>query len=177
MSIAGLLSSKIITGVVFMTFTFIITTILSTQFFTRTFDFFNQETLLNFVGITTISIFVLAISLAATFLFFWSIFLTLSQRMNDFLSFLLTVLLFFIVSWGYQVFTDLSFIETLTNWGSIQVDDLIVGFEFGFMEEGFEGETISEQTILYFGNYVRGIVEAVILFIAACWIIDKKVEV
>lgn len=177
MSIAGLLSSKLFTGIVFMVSTFVVSTILSTSIFSSTFDFLNQETIFNLIGISTISVFVLAIFLATNFLFFWSVFLTFSQRMNDFFSFILTVVLFFIISWGYQSFVDLSFIQTLTNWGSIQVDDLIVGFEFSFMNEEFEGTTISEQTILYFGNFVRDIILAVILFIAACWIIDKKVEV
>lgn len=177
MSIAGLLSSKIFTGTVFMVSTFLISTILSTSIFSSTFDFINQETIFNLIGISTISVFVLAIFLAANFLFFWSVFLTYSQRMNDFLSFILTVILFFFISWGYQSLVDLSFIQTLTNWGSIQVNDLIVGFEFNLTADEFEGETISEQTILYIGNFVSDIIVSTILFIAACWIIDKKVEV
>lgn len=177
MSIAGLLSSKIVTGIVFMVSTFIVSTILSTIIFSNTFDFFNQETIFNIIGISTFSIFEIGIFIAANFLFFWVIFLTYSQRMNDFFSFILTIILFFFVSWGYQAFIELSFIQTLTNWGSIQVDDLIVGFEFSISAEEFEGETLSEQTILYIGNFVRDIIVAVILFIAACWIIDKKVEV
>lgn len=177
MSIAGLLSSKIFTGIIFMVSTFVVSTILLTIIFSNTFDFFNQETIFNLIGISTLTVFESAIFLAANLLFFWSVFLHYSQRMNDFFSFMLTIILFFFISWGYQSLVDLSFIQTLTNWGSIQVNDLVVGFEFNLTADEFEGETISEQTILYIGNFVRDIIVAVILFIAACWIIDKKVEV
>lgn len=177
MSIAGLLSSKVVTGITFMVFTFAVFIIGSTQFFLHTFDFFNQETIFNLLGSITVFVFTLGFFIAALFLFFWSIFLTFSQLMNDFISFILTFILFLFISWIYGSLMDLSFMQTLTNWGSIQVNDIIVGFEFGYVENAFEAQAMSESSIFYIGHFVRDIVVAVIMFIAACWIIEKKVEV
>ncbi|WP_339229401.1 hypothetical protein NSQ77_05480 [Oceanobacillus sp. FSL K6-2867] len=177
MPIAGLLSAKIVTGIIFMIMTFVIFFVSSTQFFLHTLDFFNQETVFNLVGSITVLVFTFGLFIAATFLFFWSIFLTFSQLMNDFVSFILTFILFLFLSWIYGTFMDLSFMQTLTDWGSIQVNDIIVGFEFGYVENAFEAQAMSESSIFYIGHFVRDIVVAVIMFIAACWIIEKKVEV
>lgn len=177
MPIGGLLSSKLITGIVFMTLTFIVSIILSGTFFNNHYDFFNEQTLFNIIGLSTLSIFLLGISLAILFIFFWSIFLTLSQRMNDFLSFVLTFILFLFAAWAYDLFIHLSFIETITTWGPIQVKDVIVGFEFSIFEDGFDAGTMSEASIFYVGQILSEIIVAIIMFIGACWIIDKKVEV
>ncbi|MBP2079736.1 hypothetical protein [Oceanobacillus polygoni] len=177
MSIAGLLSSKIVTGIIFMITTFAVFVIGSTNFFLHSLDFFNQETIFNLIGSITVFVFTLGLFIAATFLFFWSIFLTFSQLMNDFISFILTFILFLFLSWIYGTVMELSFMQTLTNWGSIQLNDIIVGFEFDYFENAFEAQTMSESSIFYIGNFVRDIVVAAIMFIAACWIIEKKVEV
>ena len=80
------------------------------------------------------------------------------------------------LSWGYQSFMDLSFIQTLTNWGGIQVND-VIGFEFSCSSDEFESSALTEQTILYIGHILRDLIVAVILFFLSSFIIDKKVEV
>ena len=177
MSIGGLLISKMFTGIVFMAITFITSLILAVMFFKNHFGIFNEQTTFNILGLSTVSIFISSLSIAVTFIFFWSIFLTYNQRMNDFLSFMVTFILFLLLAFFYEKFTHLAFMETLTNWGAIQIKDVIMGFELSFMEDAFEAETMSETSIFYIGHFLRDFVVAVFMFIAACWIIDKKVEV
>ncbi|WP_405097878.1 hypothetical protein [Oceanobacillus sp. FSL H7-0719] len=177
MPIAGLLSSKIITGIVYMAITLTLSLLLLTQLFQNTFSLLNQASIFNIGGTILLTIFSFAIYIAITFLFFWSIFLAFSQQMNDFLSFILTVITFFLLSWVYNFVMDLSIIETLTTWGGIQVNDLIVGFEFQAAYEYFDASSISETSILYVGHILREFIVAILMFIAACWMIDRKVEV
>ncbi|MFA1819834.1 hypothetical protein ACDX78_06500 [Virgibacillus oceani] len=177
MPIAGLLISKLVTGIVFKGFTFIIAITSLALFFNHHYDIFNEQTIANIVGLISISIFVYGLSIAITFIFFWSIFLTLSKRMNDFLSFILTFIVFLIMAWAYDKFIHLAFMETLTNWGAIQLKDITVEFEFSIVKDAFEVETISEASVFYIGHFVRELIVTVIMFITACWIIEKKAEV
>lgn len=80
------------------------------------------------------------------------------------------------LSWGYQSFIDLSFIQTLTTWGGIQIND-VIGFEFTFSSDQFESSALTEQTVLYIGHLLRDLIVAVLLFFLSSFIIDKKVEV
>ncbi|MCF3943372.1 hypothetical protein [Oceanobacillus alkalisoli] len=177
MSIAGLLLSKLFTGIVFMAVTFVVTLSASSLFFNQNIDFFNEQTIYNIMGLSTAVVFNGAIWLAVTFIFFWSIFLTFSQQMNDFLSFILTFMLFLITGWVYGLITSMGFVETITTWGPIRVDDIIVGFEFGYMDNAFEANTLSEASIFYIGHFIRDLIVSIIMFFAACWMIDRKVEV
>jgi hypothetical protein len=177
MPISGLLFAKLATGLLFMAITFIISITLLALFFNHIYDIFNEQTTVNIVGLITFGIFAFGISIAITFVFFWSIFLTLSQRMNDFLSFILTFMLFLFMAWAYDNFIHLSFMETLTTWGTIQLKDIMVGFEFSIIEGSIEVETLNEASIFYIGHFVRELIVTVIMFFAACWMIDKKAEV
>src|SRR5699024_1604799 len=103
MSIAGLLLSILFTGIVFMAVTFIVSLSVAALFFNQHFDFFNEQTIFNMMGLSTVTVFNGAIWLAVTFIFFWSIFLTFSQRINDFFSFILTFILFLIIGWIYSL--------------------------------------------------------------------------
>lgn len=176
MSIAGLLSSKIITGIVYMTVTFTLSLFLLTQLFQNTFTLFNEQSIFNIIWMVVFTVFSFSIFIAFTFLFFWSIFLTLSQHMNDFLSFIFTLFIFSLFSWGYDFIMNLSFIENLTTWGGIQVNDLVVGLEFHATNDYF-ATSLRETSILYIGHIVRDLIVVALMFIATCWIIDKKVEV
>ncbi|WP_067726966.1 hypothetical protein [Oceanobacillus damuensis] len=177
MSIAGLLSSKLFTGFVFMLSTLIISVILAMANLSATFSLFSQESLFNTLGTISIAILLAALFISAVFLLLWSIFLTFSQKWNDFFSFLLTVILFFVSVWAYGSFISLPFVQMLTNWGGIQAGDIITGFEVTYREEAVDVQTMKDATVFYIGNFVRDLILAVIMFIAACWIIERKVEV
>jgi hypothetical protein len=175
MSIAGLLSSKIVTGIVYMGITFSISMFLFYQTFENWYIFSDFISFNHFVLVITISVFYMGLLFAFSILLFWSIFLSLSQRINDFLSFILALMIFSFVAYWYQFFIDLDFIRTLTNWGGIQVNDIITGFEFS--TDALEAGVTSEMSILYIGQIIRDLIAAAIMFIIACYIIDKKVEV
>lgn len=180
MSIQGLLSAKLITGIIYMSVTFIFSMI-STIYFTNTItDFFAGQTMMNVVVTVASMIIASSLFLAAVFLFYWSIFLTFSQQMNDFLSFVLTFIIFLVISWAYNQFMDLAFIDSLTKWGEIHLQD-IVGFELNFIVEDYTAEThggpVSDTAILYIGEFVKELIAAAVMFFAASWIIERKVEV
>lgn len=177
MSIAGLLLSKLFTGIVFMAITFIVSLSVAALFFNQHFDFFNEQTIFNIMGLSTVTVFNGAIWLAVTFIFFWSIFLTFSQRINDFFSFILTFILFLIIGWIYSLILSIGFVETITTWGPINVGDILVGFEFDYIDNAFEANTLSEASIFYIGHFIRDLIVTIIMFFAACWMIDRKVEV
>ncbi|MHA6250513.1 hypothetical protein [Oceanobacillus sp. CAU 1775] len=176
MSTAGLILAKFFTGIVYMSITFGLTLLALFLFFIDTRIFTEYIIANNFFGTITLTLFQAGIFMGATFLLFWSIFLTYSQKMNDFLSFLLSIVLMGFISWGYQSFTDLSFIQTLTNWGGIQIND-VIGFEFNISSDQFESSALTEQTIFYIGHMLRDLIVVVILFFLSSFIIDKKVEV
>lgn len=177
MPIAGLILSKLFTGIVFMTITLIVSLSASAMFFKQHFDIFNEQTMFNIMGLSTVTIFNSAIWMAVTFILLWSIFLLFSQHMNDFLSFILTFMLFLIIGWVYSAIMSIGFVETITTWGPIRVDDIIVGFEFSYMDDAFETNTLGEASIFYVGHFIRDIIIIIIMFFAACWMIDRKVEV
>ncbi|WP_249872401.1 hypothetical protein [Oceanobacillus saliphilus] len=177
MSIAGLLASKIFTGIVFMLSTLIVSVILAMLSLRVAFSFFSQESLINTLGSISITIFLMALFISSVFLLFWSIFLTFSQKWNDFFSFLLTILLFFVSVWAYGNFIHLPFVQMLTNWGAIQAGDMITGIEVSYVEESVDILTIKDATVFYIGNFLRDFIFSVLLFSAACWIIERKVEV
>ncbi|RDW20135.1 hypothetical protein CWR48_05355 [Oceanobacillus arenosus] len=177
MSIAGLLASKLFTGVVYMLSTFIISIILAIQSFKNTFSFVHQESLFNSIGSTSVIVLIAALFMGSVFLLFWSVYLTFSQKWNDFISFLLTVVLIFVSVWAYAGLLDIPFLQALTNWGAIHAGDIFIGFEMSYIEDSFDIQTMEEATVFYIGHFVRDIFFAVIMFIAACWIIERKVEV
>lgn len=178
MPIAGLLLSKLASGFVFMLITFIPTSIASIVLFNQhAIDWLSNETFFNIAALITIGIFSSALFLAAIFILFWSIFLILSKRMNDFLSFVLTFILFLFISWGYQELMNTSIMETLWGFGQIQIQDIVVGMEFPFMQSEREGELILERHIYYIGHWIRDLIVSVLAFLTACWAIDRKVEV
>ncbi|GGA80358.1 hypothetical protein [Ornithinibacillus halotolerans] len=179
MSISGLLSAKIFTNFVYMIITFAASITLNVIFFQRVTDLFNQQTLFNLTGTLLIMFLFSSLFVAAVFLFFWSIFMTLSQKMNDFLSFVITFLLFVFTSWALGKVTDLSFYQTLTQWGEIKIQDMFVGFELNvdFDSQSASGDTFLESTFIYIGDIIVEIIGIIALFFATCWIIERKVEV
>ncbi|MCM3740682.1 hypothetical protein M3210_10400 [Oceanobacillus luteolus] len=179
MPVTGLLLSKLAAGILFMSLTFIPIAIFTNNFFSDHYNFLTEQSTINLLGLSTFGIYTSAIRMALTFMFFWSIFLTCSQRMNDFLSFLITFASFLLFGYLYDQFVHLSFIQMLTDWGAISANDVITGFEFKFTmtEDYFEAGTMMDTSIFYIGHFIRDSIMAILMFFGACWIIDKKVEV
>lgn len=187
MAIEGLLSTKLLTGFIYTTITFTVSLTLSVIFFHNLTNLFNPSTMFNLIMTIAASILLFGLSIAITFLFFWSIYLALSQKMNDFFSFILTFILFIILASGYGTFMDLAFMQALTNWGPITVEDIILNFQleeimFNYqitldMTDNTLGGQPYDSSILYMGDFVIGFIKSVILFFISAWIIDKKVEV
>lgn len=172
-----MLLSKFTAGLVYMAITFIPAMIAANIFFKEHFAFLIVGSELNLLGLSTLGIGSSAIWIAVTFIFFWSIFLIYSQRMNDFLSFLITFGLFLLSAYFYDMFVHLPFIQTLTDWGAITVNDVMMGFEFSISREEIQSGAMTETSIFYIGHFVRDTITAILMFIGACWMIDRKVEV
>lgn len=177
MSIAGLLSSKIFTGFIYMVITFSACLSLFVLLLDNSYILLDYINAYDFLGAVTLTIFYFGLFTTFNFLLFWSIFLVFSQKTNDFLSFLLAMVSFFFLSWVYHLFIDLPFMQAMTNWGGIQFNNLINGLEFHFSAESIKSNMTTNASILYIGNVVRDFIVSIIIFFVSCFIIDKKVEV
>lgn len=177
MPISGLILSKLASGIVYAAITFTVFLTAAHLLQKNNYDFISEQTMFNITGISTIWIFSAGITLAILFTFFWAIYLTLGQWMNDFFSFIVTIILFFLSAWLYESFTHLPFMQALTDWGTIQIEDVIIGFEFMITEDAFKAGMDMDTSLFKIGDMVRDMIMTIILFFAACWIIDKKVEV
>ena len=178
MPIAGLLTSKLLSGLVFMTITYI-GFITFTIIYQNNFDFmnFSGQEIFKIATISTIGIYSSAISIAIIFIFFWSIYLTLGKWMNEFFSFILTFILFILVMIFYEYVINSPFMTTLTNWGPIEIHDIVTRFDFVITGEEFKAGATWDSVLFYVGEYIVDFIAIILLFIAACWIIDRKVEV
>jgi hypothetical protein len=175
MPVAALVLSKLANGLFIMIITFVLTMTAAVLHFNEHFAMLHEQSVTSIAGYITIGVFTSAIWIAVLFLFFWSIFMIFSQRMNDFFSFLLTIVLFVVSGLFYDYVIQLPFIEMLTNWGAISANDILTSLE---LNAGMiEGEVALETSIFYIGHFVRDTLVTVLLFLAACWVIDKKVEV
>lgn len=177
MPIAGLLTSKLVSGLVFMSITFFSFLIFSLLFFQNNFEFFNEQTLFNISITSVVGIYFTALSAAIIFIFFWSIYLTLGKWMHEFFSFILTIILFILVMTGYEYVIHSPLMINLTQWGAIEVEDIFADFEFMISSEQFGVQANWDSVLFYTGEYIVDAIAIILLFIAACWIIDRKVEV
>lgn len=176
MSISGLILAKLVSGIVYAIMTFTVCLVAALLFQKNNYDLLNEHITFNITGVSTLWIFSTGIACAIIFTFFWSIYLTLGQWMNNFFSFIITLILFFVLALVYDSFTQLSFMQALTDWGTIEIED-IIGFEFMIADDAFEAGMRMDTTLLTLGHMVRDIITTILLFIAACWMIDRKVEV
>ncbi|WP_077622881.1 hypothetical protein [Sediminibacillus massiliensis] len=121
-------------------------------------------------------ILLIALSFAALFLFFWMIFLVFTRYLGTFLSFLSTFILFIATATLYSWFSSSIVYEKLNNWGLFELnmlEGISINVENGSTQVFTETDTIS----LYAGTYLFETVIALLLFLAASWLLDKKAEV
>lgn len=120
-------------------------------------------------------IMMLSVNIAVYFIFFWMIFLLINRFTNGFFSFILTLIIFLISMSLYGWFMETAVYEALTMWGEINLLNILSGFEFNFSSDAFMAEF--DTMPLYLGNYVFEASVTVLLFLAASWLLDRKVEV
>lgn len=115
----------------------------------------------------------ISISLSIGFIFFWMIFLMFTRFIGTFVSFVATFGLVIVTGSLYGWLSNTKLYEIITKWGEFKLVGLLKGFEFLIDESVPDVSDVS----LYVGSYVFEVLLALILFYAACWILNRKVEV
>ncbi|MBU8906496.1 hypothetical protein [Desertibacillus haloalkaliphilus] len=127
----------------------------------------------------SIHIFLIAINFAVWFLFFWMIFLLLSRTLSTFLSLIATFFSFIIINVIiYGWFTETAFYRAITMWGPINLDEILFSLSMtSSLDGGTDVATETGPLTVYFGFYFTEALFTLLIFVAACWILDRKVEV
>ncbi|WP_156857976.1 hypothetical protein [Oceanobacillus sp. AG] len=172
--IESILLAKLISGLVYMLITLITAVIVLWQAYRNSTLTINLNEWLTTAISSVIALLLTALLLGCTYLFFWTIFMVLSKTYNDFFSFVLAFFLFLAAASLLNIIGDLSF---LTDWGVINSDSVLSGFELNISNENYHYEIEHLSTIFYIGHFVRDLVLAVLLFAGSSWILDRKVEV
>ncbi|MCM3760824.1 hypothetical protein M3212_08480 [Alkalihalobacillus oceani] len=126
-----------------------------------------------------VHLFLIALNFALYFLFFWMIFLLISRYIGSFFSIILTFILFLCFVSGWAWLTETPFFRFLTEWGEINLVQFAQGLQFS--ADATEGISLFVTDIgaatIYLGTYVIEALMAIAVFAAACWLLDRKVEV
>ncbi len=172
--IESILLAKLISGIAYMLITLITAVIVLWQAYKNSALSINLNEWLTTAISSVIALLLTALLLGCAYVFFWTIFMTLSRTYNDFLSFLLTFVFFLVAASLLNMINSLSF---LTDWGVINSDSVLSGFELNTPNENHHYEIEHLSPIFYIGHFVRDLVLAVLLFAGSSWILDRKVEV
>ncbi|GAE27933.1 hypothetical protein JCM9140_4101 [Halalkalibacter wakoensis JCM 9140] len=177
----GLLLAKLAAGFLSLLVTLIITgttlllTINQATQFSEELQFFNLTKIGMLGGVHLI---LLAISFACFTIFFWVVHILFNRYIGAFLSLLATLALFVASSSLYNALKSTNIYETLTQWGEIYVTDLTNNISITTnLETGTEVLTEAVSHSFFLGSYLFEAVIVVALFTAACWMLDRKVEV
>lgn len=178
----SLLLSKITAGLVSMLITFILTATTMAVSLSQSSRLTDQLPLYSVINIGVFGgfhLFLIAINLAVWFVFFWMIFLLSTRYIGTFLSFLSTFIIFILTTSLDNWFSSTAVYKKLTMWGQFQTPELLKGLNIVGNPEHADSQVITEtaQIHLYLGIYIFEIILVAILFIAASWILDRKVEV
>ncbi|MFC0469597.1 hypothetical protein ACFFHM_03405 [Halalkalibacter kiskunsagensis] len=177
----GLLLAKLVAGFISMLLTLFVTG-------TTLLIALNQSVLfsehLQLIDVTSVSFFggthliLLALTFGIYAIFYWMIFLLINRHLGSFLSFLATIAIFTLLTTIFNAFKETSLYGLLTQWGEIQLTGITesIGFSMN-LETGTEVMTEVGNLSLYLGVYLIETVIAILLFVAACWMLDRKVEV
>lgn len=180
----GLLSAKLVAGLISLIITMIITGVIGWIAYSQSEvlgnvlgGFHFEKIVLFFAG----NIILLAISAGITIMLFWTIYLVLNNYFRPFISFILTFLLFVLVVTLYGYFVDSAIYDTLTMWGEIKLTGLIENssfyMDFFDPDEFAEFEEYKNEASIYLGSYIFESIVTIILFFISCWLLDRKVEV
>ncbi|WP_100372609.1 hypothetical protein [Bacillus sp. FJAT-45037] len=180
----GLLTAKLVAGAASM----IVTTILvvtvgfialtNSPVWADVSEFITVAQLLELGFYGGIALFLMALSISVWIMFFWVIFLRLSSIMHGFLSFIVTGLSALALGAFVGWFSSTRFHETLTQWGKIELGNMLQSIDFETsLEGGTEVTTGYDVFSFYTGTVVYDTMFAIVLFFLACWILDRKIEV
>ncbi|WP_368504596.1 hypothetical protein AB3N04_02625 [Alkalihalophilus sp. As8PL] len=180
----GLLSAKLVAGLISMLITTII--VVSTGLFSITqsemwggvTEYISTFQLMEVGLYGGLALYLFSLSAVVWVMFFWMIFLLLSKLMNGFFSFALTavsvIAMFLFVGW----FSLTDVFARLTEWGEIELGHMIQSIDFETsLTGGTEVATETGNISFYFGTLLYETIFALALFVITCWILDRKIEV
>ncbi|MFC0559520.1 hypothetical protein [Halalkalibacter alkalisediminis] len=177
----GLLSAKIAAGLISMIMTLLLTGVTLMVAVHQSPTISEQVKMVQLADMSLlggIHLILFAVSLAVLFIFFWIVFLLFNRNLGSFVSFLSTFVLFIGTTSVYNWFKESIVYEKLTSWGEIQFSGIAESVSIeASMESGTEVITEVGTFSLFAGAYLFETVVALILFFAACWMLDHKVEV
>lgn len=180
MPASSLVSAKIVAGLISLLVTLILTGVTGFASFLLSKNIQVEIPLGNLMEIgfwSGVHVILLGLSFAACFLFFWMIFLMFTRTLGTFVSLLSTFVLFIVMVSLYGWFGNSVIYEKLTRWGQFELSSMLKGFSFMLDPAQAGMFTDVGQMSLFIGTYIFEAVIALILFFAACWILDRKIEV
>lgn len=177
----GLLSAKLVAGLISLFVTMLITGIIGWISYQKSDLLVEAMEHLNVIGIAFFGathLILSALGIAITFVFFWIIYLVFKNNFNSFVSFILTFILFIVTTVLYGYFIDSSVYEFLTMWGEIKFTWLFDNMEF-YMQflTPDEFAEMQKESSIYLGFYIFETIVSLIMFFIASWLLDRKVEV
>ncbi|WP_440897095.1 hypothetical protein ACS127_03665 [Amphibacillus sp. Q70] len=172
--IESILLAKLVSSLIYMLITLITSAIVLWQAYINSAVSIHLNDWLTTVILSVIALLLAVLLLGCVYLFFWTIFITLSRTYNDFFSFVLT-LFFFLVA--VSLIHMIGYLSFLTDWGVINSGSVISGFELNISNGNYHFEIETLSTLFYMGHFVRDLVLSALLFVGSCWILDRKVEV
>ncbi|MEW9673912.1 hypothetical protein [Ammoniphilus sp. 3BR4] len=178
---SSLLSSKVVAGLISMLITQAIigiTLLLALHLSANIPKPVPWSIIIDFGLFSAVQLFVVAISFASWFLFYWGIYRIIASKLGTFLSILSTFIIVIATRTLYNWLLESPLYERLTMWGQFQATSMIEAMNFiQSLEYSPEMMIDTEPFSLYLGAYVMEGVMVVLLFFVASWILDRKVEV
>ncbi|QTN00630.1 hypothetical protein ERJ70_15810 [Sediminibacillus dalangtanensis] len=174
----SMLLAKLGAGLISMLATLLITgvtLIISAQsagFITHLQNDFNLTNIGFFSGLHVVLI---AIDLSIYFVFFYMIYLLFNRYFGGFISFCSTFVLFGVSTYLWGKFSETAIHRSLTSWGEIELNGFV--FNRNFDTNGIEFFTEFDTVHVFLGSYLFETIIVLILFFAASWMLDRKVEV
>lgn len=176
----SLLLAKLVSGSIYMIVTMMLTgsVLLLSSTLTRFLpDQFTFSVTINLIFLIGLHILLISLKNSIFFLFLWMTFLLFTRKIGSFLSFLLTFIIFVFIYNLYNWFSETTIYQALTKWGEFNIYGLIKDFNFIFATKGYPVSPYGDTLTLFIGIYVLEAALAFLLFYAASWILDHKVEV
>ncbi|MCK0471844.1 hypothetical protein [Halalkalibacter sp. APA_J-10(15)] len=168
---AGLISMGVSLTIVFITF------FISSQYAEY---FHDQLSLLNLTELSlfgSVHIILIALSFAAWFLLYAMVHFAIRSRLNGFLSFLCTAIFVVVTLRAYSWFAQTNLYETLTMWGAFQPPEIVTGLEWELTQNQVDLSMQGSPFTLFIGSYVLETIVSITIFLLACWLLERKVEV
>ncbi|WP_053218378.1 hypothetical protein [Virgibacillus senegalensis] len=174
----SMLLAKLSAGLISMLITLFITgvtLIISAQsagFITHLQNDFNLTNIGFFSGLHVLLI---AIDFSIYFVFFYMIYLLFNRNFGGFISFCFTFVLFGVSTYLWGMFTETAIYRSLISWGEIELNGFV--FNRQLDANGIEFFTEFNTVHVFLGYYIFETIIVLLLFFAASWMLDRKVEV